>query len=178
MRPKNLGYIDTINNLDYYSCDEIGFSNKKYALTHKLYEYFGKRQSTYQQIFTKDLYFFKQIHQIWVFDDDKPIALGLAIHSDKVKILSYNDNELGNLLGNIQLYVKPEYRNKHIAANMITLLEKSFLKYENGFIIMQDDAYRLKHYITQFNVIDSNYQQNNSLQQFLQPKTKKSKYEI
>ena len=43
---------------------------------------------------------------------------------------------------------------------------------------MQDDAYRLKHYITQFNVIDSNYQQNNSLQQFLQPKTKKSKYEI
>ena len=62
-------------------------------------------------------------------------------------------------MGQIHLYVKPEYRRQGIAKESTRLMEKGFLKYEKGFIILQDDALKCKSEIKNFVPIPSNYKE-------------------
>ena len=157
---ENMEYLKTENNLDYFLLSEVGFSNKKYATEKKLYEFFGRaNSSTYYEIFTKKLYDNNLIEQIWVFDRDKVVGLGLAVHFENFKKVIHQDREIGEILGQIHLYVKPEYRRQGIAKESTNLMEKGFLKYEKGFIILQDDALKFKSEIKNFVPIPSNYKE-------------------
>ena len=158
---ENMEYLKTENNLDYYLLSEVGFSNKRYATQNKLYEFFGRsNSSTYYEIFTKKLYDNNLIEQIWVFDKDKAVGLGLAVHFENFKKITHQDKELGEILGQIHLYVKPEYRRQGIAKECTQLMEKGFLKYDKGFIILQDDALKFKGEIKNFIPISSTYKDN------------------
>lgn len=155
---ENMEYLKTENNLDYYLLSEVGFSNKKYATQNKLYEFFGRsNSSTYYEIFTKKLYDNNLIEQIWVFDKDKVVGLGLAVHFENFKKIMHQDKNLGEILGQIHLYVKPEYRRQGIAKECTQLMESGFLKYDKGFIILQDDALKFKDVIKNFTPISSNF---------------------
>lgn len=157
----NMEYLTTENNLDYFLLSEVGFHNKKYAIQNKLYEFFGRsNSSTYYEIFAKKLYDNKLIEQIWVFDKDKAIGLGLAVHFENFKNITHQDKKLGEVLGQIHLYVKPEYRRQGIAKKSTQLMEEGFLKYDRGFIVLQDDALKFKDEIKKLIPIPSDYKEN------------------
>ena len=138
-------YLLTKNDLDYYFVSEVGFTHKKFANQNKLYEFFGRSSSsTYYEIFNKGLYSNNLIEQVWIFDKDRPVGLCLGVHFENFKPLIHQEKKLGEILGQIQLYVKPEYRKQGIAKTSTQILEKGYLKYDEGFIVMQDDAFKFK----------------------------------
>jgi GNAT superfamily N-acetyltransferase len=143
----NLEYLFEYHDYHFYGLEEYGFSLKKLAREHKLYETFsGHASSTYHSIFFNNLYSQNKISQIWGFYEDKPVSLGMAIHNldDGDKIITHGPSNLKtSLIGHIHFYTKPEHRHKGITTQMVPHLE-TFLDKPTEYppsVIMQDDAF-------------------------------------
>lgn len=142
---KNAEYLFEEDDYEFYAIEEIGFSHKKLAFSHKLYEQFGHSvSSTYKEIFLSKLYQSHELTQVWVLKNNAPIGLYIAVHFDDERIIDgLNTNNKAVIGGQIHLYTKPEHRSKGIAAKTIRFLEKSIQEKFNSncAIIMQDNAY-------------------------------------
>lgn len=153
-------HISSINNKDYYLFEEAGFTDKTYAKKHQLYEFFGKSfLSTFYQMYTKNLYENEFLTQIWVFQDDKPIGLAIGVQFETIKPVIYQNNKIGEILGQIHFYVKPEFRKMGVARNMTEILDCNFLSNEKGLVILEDDAFYLKKSISNLIPIPQNYKE-------------------
>lgn len=153
-------HVSCINNKDYYLLAEAGFTHKSYAKKHQLYEFFGKKfSSTFYEIYTQNLYQNDFLTQVWVFENDKPIGLGIGVQFEPILPVIYNNNKIGEILGQIQLYVKPEFRKMNIAKNMTEILDNNFLRNEKGLVILQDDAFYLNKSVSHLVPIPYNYKE-------------------
>lgn len=154
MIPEEFEYLFEENDYEFYKFEEYGFSYSKLALHHKLYEDFGHHYtSTFLDIFENQIYDDRKISQIWIFHQQKPIGLGMAIHYLELPSFIDKKNELSTTsVGHIQLYVKPTHRKKGLATKMVPELEKSLLNIDTTYpasVILQDKAYLFKEYLTQ-----------------------------
>ena len=153
-------HVSSIDNKDYYLVAEAGFTHKSYAKQHKLYEFFGKSySSTFYEIYTKRLYDNDFLTQVWVFENDKPIGLGIGVQFEPIRDVIYQSSKIGEILGQIQLYVKPEFRKMGIAKNMTEILDCNFLANEKGLVILQDDAFYLHKSVSNLIPIPHNYRE-------------------
>ena len=154
-------HISSVDNKDYYLLStEAGFTNKSYAKYHKLYEFFGKSySSTFYEIYTKKLYENDFLTQVWVFENDKPIALGIGVQFEPIRDVIYQNNKIGEILGQIQLYVNPEFRKMGIAKNITKILDRNFLANEKGLVILQDDAFYLNKSVSNLIPVPYNYKE-------------------
>lgn len=155
MIPENLEKLLTYNDYDFYVIEEMGFSNKRLAIKHELYETFYENDvqysSTFEDIYRENLYDDHKISQIWIFKDDRPVGVCMGIHHD-TKQSTYASQLKFNIdiAGYIQLFVKDEHRGQGLASQCIPLLESMLhdnnQEYPTAFI-MQDKAYPFGKYL-------------------------------
>jgi GNAT superfamily N-acetyltransferase len=149
----NLEYLFEYQDYHFYGLEEYGFSLKKLAKEHELYEKFsGNASSTYQAIFFNNLYSQHKISQIWAFYNDEPVSLGMAIHNldDGDKVITHVPSNLKtSLTGHIHFYTRPEHRKKGITTQMVPHLETFLMKptHYPPSVIMQDDAFHFAHHL-------------------------------
>lgn len=149
MIPDNYEYLLEFKGYSYYVLQEVGFSNKEWADNNGLYQDFGDGlPSGFKDIYTTDLYKKKTISQICIAIDEKPIGMCMGIHNP----VSTKDSRYGftvNVLGNIELYLHDNHRNRGLAAFAVPLLE-SLLQVDSKYpcaIIMQQAAYGFGKYL-------------------------------
>jgi GNAT superfamily N-acetyltransferase len=145
MIPNNLEYLFEYQGYDFYGIEEYGFSLKKLARDNKLYEKFGHNlSSTYYEIYTLGLYEQSKLSQIWIFKDDKPIGISIALHYDDIITITDASNKYSaSILGQIHLFTLPEHRGKGLAGKTISILENMLLT-PTPFppcILLQDNAF-------------------------------------
>lgn len=138
---------------EFYFIDEIGFSNSNIALKSELYnkdiENDGKYISVFKTIFLQNYYTQNRLLQIWIIKENKPVGLLIAIKYDNEIITDINTNLTSHILGNIHLYIKPEFRNLGLAKEAFVLLEEKLMEKTDypPSIILEDNAYVFSKYL-------------------------------
>lgn len=145
MIPDDFEYLFESNGYEFYAIEEYGFSHKKLAKQHKLYEKFGHDlSSTFYEIYTVNLYEQNKLSQIWIFKDEKPVGISIGLHYDNFTTVSDPSTGLkGSILGQIHLFTLPEHRSKGLASKTVPLLE-TMLMNKSPYppcLILQDNAY-------------------------------------
>lgn len=120
-------------NLTYQIDWETGIvKNKALLLKEEMWEKsFGEGNSTFEKYYTEDHYEEDAISTMMCFNDDELVGVLIfpELDSETMK-MTINKQQMKFLsLGEVQLYVKPEYRSKGIASKMVKHFDK--LLYED-----------------------------------------------
>lgn len=153
----NAEYLSDFNGFELYVVQEIGFSHKMLAKNNKLYAKFKDYDSSvFCEIFNHDYLSTSEMYQIWIIDMKAKTPIGLSIafvfEDDRVitsTIKEYKE-DLGQIIGQIHCYIKPEYRGLGLIKETIPYLENFLYKKcpldKLPCIVMEDKAYSLaKH---------------------------------
>lgn len=153
MIPVNLKPLLEKSDYKFFQLEEIGFSNSDLGLKYSLYEKFGGNyESTFYNIFSQEEFQNELLSQVWIFKNQTPVGLGIAIHHKPPEIVIHEESgAIAQIIGHIHIYVNPAHRGKGLAKEMISPLENMLCEDQNlshylPAIIMQDDAYHFgKH---------------------------------
>lgn len=146
---ENAQHLFSERDYDFYLLDEIGFSNKSLGLRYHLYEDFGPDwDSVFNLIYQGAEFANHRITQIWIYHHNEPVGICMGIHHRDFdnRIITHRESGLQtDVIGHIQLYVRPAHRGQGLAALAIPQLEKNLLERETQYppsIVMEGKAWR------------------------------------
>lgn len=155
MIPNNFKPIFEKDDYKFFQIEEVGFSHGELGIKYSLYENFGRHyESTFYNIFSQEEFQNDLLSQIWIFKNQTPVGLGIAVHHTPADIVIHEESgAISQIIGHIHIYVSPAHRGKGLAKEMICPLENMLCEDKNlshylPAIIMQDNAYSFGKYLT------------------------------
>lgn len=155
MIPNNFKPIFEKGDYKFFQIEEFGFSNSELGIKYSLYENFGGNyESTFYNIFSQEEFQNDLLSQVWIFKNQTPVGLGIAIHHTPADIVIHEESgAISQIIGHIHIYISPAHRGKGLAREMICPLENMLCQDKNlshylPSIIMQDEAYSFGKYLT------------------------------